>query len=204
MTAATAVGLETAAPEPADLVLAAARGDQRAWEALVDRYVGLIWAITRNFRLPPDDARDVTQTTWLRLLENIERLKDPSRVGAWLATTARRECIRVVAQKRRSVSTADETVLDGPDIFVESVDDALIAAEESETVRRALLRLPEQCQRLLRLLTQDPPLSYEEVSAALGLPIGSIGPTRGRSLAKLRILIEQEVSEGLAAGSLAV
>src|SRR4051812_26520637 len=204
MTAATAVGLETVAPEPADLVLAAAKGDQRAWEALVDRYVGLIWAITRNFRLPPDDARDVTQTTWLRLLENVERLKDPSRVGAWLATTARRECIRVVAQKRRSVSTADETVLDGPDIFVESVDDALIAAEESETVRRALLRLPEQCQRLRRLLPRDPPLSYEEVSAALGLPIGSIGPTRGRSLAKLRILIEQEVSEGLSAGSLAV
>src|SRR3954454_24758843 len=87
--------------QAADLVAAAAAGDRRSWERLVDAYVGLIWAITRSYRLSDGDAQDVSQTTWLRLIENIDRLSDPSRVGAWLATTARRECLRVLRQSRR-------------------------------------------------------------------------------------------------------
>lgn len=175
----------------AELVRAAAAGDAAAWEELVDAYVGLIWRITANHRLRPGDAADVSQTTWLRLLENIDRLQDPARVGAWLATTARRECLRVLGQSRRMVLVMDDDVFDG-DGSGPDVDVALLAAERDETVRAAVRQLPARCQELLALLMMDPPPSYEEVSAGTGMPIGSIGPTRGRCLRKLADMLEQE------------
>src|SRR3954463_10271046 len=97
--------------ESAELVRAAAGGDARAWERLVDAYVGLIWAIARNHRLGMSDAADVSQTTWWRLIEQIDRRHDPSRVGAWLATTARRECLRVLGRANRNVLLADTSVV---------------------------------------------------------------------------------------------
>ena len=84
-----------------ELVDAASRGDRRAWEGLVEAYTGLVWDIIGNHGLDPKDASDVSQTAWLRLAENLDRLQDPSRVGAWLASTTRRECLRVIGQSRR-------------------------------------------------------------------------------------------------------
>ncbi|HLZ38490.1 MAG TPA: sigma-70 family RNA polymerase sigma factor [Mycobacteriales bacterium] len=189
-------------PEQAGaLVRRAAAGDRIAWEELVDAFAGLIWAIARNHRLSDGDSADVSQTTWLRLLENVDRLAEPSRVGAWLATTARRECLRVLGLANRHVLVDDEARLDVPDAAVPDLDAGLLLAEREEAVRVAFEQLPERCQRLLRLLMLDPPPSYEELSAALGVPIGSIGPTRGRCLKKLRDLVEEAGIEGRLARS---
>src|SRR3954471_19308089 len=139
--------------ESAELVRAAAGGDARAWEHLVDAYVGLIWAIARNHRLSMNDAADVSQTTWLRLIEHIDRLQDPSRVGAWLATTARRECLRVLGRTNRNILVTDTGgVLDGIAADAPDVDAELLARERDDAVQVALRTLPRRCQDLLRLL----------------------------------------------------
>jgi len=165
-------------------------GDHRAWEALVDLYSGLIWAVTRQFRLCDADAADVTQTTWLRLLEHIDRLHDASRVGPWLATTARRECLRILAQRKRVVLTGDESEFERADRPETEVDASLLAAERSTSVHEALSLLPERWRDIMTLLTVDPPMAYEQISATLDVPIGSIGPTRRRCLQRLHGLLE--------------
>lgn len=180
--------------QAAALVAAAGAGDAEAWEQLVDGYVGLIWAITHTYRLSEGDAHDVTQTTWLRLVENIDRLSDPARVGAWLATTARRECLRVLRQARRTILLRDWEEFDGADADGEDPADEMIRLEQGDAVREALAQVSPSCQRLLRLLMVDPPPSYDEVAAALGMPVGSIGPTRGRCLRKLQALMGSRVS----------
>lgn len=187
-----AVGDMRISPErAADLVVAAGQGDRAAWEQLVDEYVGLIWATTRGYRLTGGDAHDVTQTTWLRLIENIDRISDPSRVGAWLATTARRECLRVLRQSKRTVLVEEWEEFDCADVNGEDLDTALLRLEEEHIVREAIEELSPSAQALLRLLMLDPPPSYEEISAALNIPIGSIGPTRGRCLRKLQVLVQR-------------
>jgi len=183
------------AEETAGLVRRAAAGDRRAWEQLVDDYVGLIWSIARGFGLNQADAGDVVQTTWLRLLEHIDRLNDPSRVGAWLATTARRECLRVVANgKRMTLAGDDRDVLEQPDTSLLPPDAALIATEEADQVNAALWQLPPRWRDLMLLLMADPAPSYEEISRELGVPIGSIGPTRGRALRRLQELLPSVAS----------
>lgn len=177
--------------EAADLVGRARDGDGAAWERLVDGYVGLIWAIARGYRLAEGDAHDVTQTAWLRLVENIDRLADPARVGAWLATTTRRECLRVLRQGKRTVLLRDWEELDDADEDAPEVDAHLLRLELTGAVRDAVAQLPPRSQALLELLMLDPPPSYEEVSAALGMPVGSIGPTRGRLLRKLQALVAE-------------
>lgn len=172
-----------------ELVQAAQAGDRAAWEELVDAYVGLIWAITRAHRLDDASAQDVSQTTWLRLVENLDRLSDPTRVGAWLATTARRECLRLLRQSRRHVLLGGGNELDELEDVGEEVDAALLRVEQADLVQGALEELPERCRALLALLVLDPPPSYAEISAALDMPVGSIGPTRGRCLEKLRALV---------------
>ncbi|HEV2088188.1 MAG TPA: sigma-70 family RNA polymerase sigma factor [Cryptosporangiaceae bacterium] len=196
--------MSLAPEEAAVLVAAAASGDRNAWDRLVDAYSGLIWAIARNHRLAAGDAADVCQTAWLRLLENIGRLTDPARVGAWLATTTRRECLRLQARQRRTVLVADE-VDPGADRLraaVPELDAALLDAERDAQVRSAFATLHPRCQELLSLLLLDPPPSYDEISAALNMPIGSIGPTRGRCLDKLRSVIETSGIEAASARSL--
>jgi RNA polymerase sigma factor (sigma-70 family) len=172
-----------------ELVTAAAAGDRLAWEGLVGAYAGLVWAITRNHRLSPGDSADVSQTVWLRLVENLDRIQQPSRVGAWLATTARRECLRTIGQTRRIVlvegtDAYDQAARDQPD-----VDEQLLADERGREVRQALRQLSPRCQALMHLLTLDPPPSYDEISAAMGIPIGSIGPTRGRCLNRMHEIL---------------
>jgi RNA polymerase sigma factor (sigma-70 family) len=183
-------------PDIAWLVRRAAEGDWSAWERLVDQYAKLIWAMTRDFKLAESDAADVAQATWLRLLENIDRLEHPARVGSWLATTARHECLRSLAARKRIVLAHDDTALHDVAAFhgvaadEPEIDERLLAEERAETVREALSRLPWRWQRLLELLMADPPASYAEISDELGLPVGSIGPTRGRCLARLRVLLQ--------------
>jgi RNA polymerase sigma factor (sigma-70 family) len=175
----------------AELVRRAARGNLTAWERLVDQYSRLLWAMTRDFKLAESDAADVVQATWLRLLEHIDRIEYPERIGSWLATTARHECLRHLAAGKRVM-----VVQDDHDAFSEAVshqpdvDERLLAEERAQAVRDALSTLPSRSQRLLEMLMADPPVSYTEISDQLGVPIGSIGPTRGRCLERLRLVLQ--------------
>ena len=174
----------------ARLVRRAADGDRQAWERLLDQYARLIWSITGEFRLAESDAADVAQTTWLRLLEHIDRIQYPDRVGSWLAATARNECLRSLASRKRVVLGHDDAELESALSNEPEIDERLLAAERAQVVRDALSHLPRRWQRLLELLMSDPPASYADISDELGLPIGSIGPTRGRCLARLRVLLQ--------------
>ena len=174
----------------ARLVRQAASGDKHAWERLVDQYARLIWSITREFKLVESDAADVVQTTWMRLIEHIDRLQHPDRVGSWLAATARNECLRNLAARKRIVLAHEDVAFDGPDEHEPEIDEALLAEERAEIVRAAMGHLPSRWQRLMELLMEDPPVSYAEISDELGVPVGSIGPTRGRCLARLRVLLQ--------------
>jgi RNA polymerase sigma factor (sigma-70 family) len=168
----------------------AADGDKRAWNRLVDQYGRLVWSITARFKLAESDAADVVQTTWMRLIEHIDQIEQPDRVGSWLAATARNECVRHVAARKRIVLVHEHEDFDNADHHGPGIDEALLAAERAQVVREAIAHLPVQWQQLLELLMADPPTSYAEISDQLGLPVGSIGPTRGRCLARLRVLLE--------------
>ena len=188
MTAMVADDLEST--DVARLVRRAAEGDLHAWERLVDQYARLIWSITGEFKLVESDAADVAQTTWLRLLEHIDRIEYPARVGSWLAATARHECLRSLAAHKKVVPSQDDMELAAVDVYQPPVDERLLAAESAQIVREALSRLPGRWQRLLEMLMADPPMAYADISDELGLPVGSIGPTRGRCLAQLRVLLQ--------------
>ena len=175
-------------PDLAGLVRAAAGGDQRAWELLVERFNGLVWSVARAHGLSRADAADVSQTAWLRLVEHLHRLRDPERVGTWLASTARHEALRILRRDRRQVPVGDDADLEGPGPAAESPEAWALAAERSDLLWRAFAALPQRCQQLLRVLMADPPPSYQQVAVALDMPIGSIGPTRGRCLDRLRAL----------------
>lgn len=162
---------------------------------IVDRFSGLVWATTRAHRLSPSEAADVAQTTWLRLVENLDRIHDPERLGAWLATTTRRECLRHIRARGREIPTDDELAFDAP--AGDTIDTGLLARERDDALHQALAKIEERCQALLRMLAAVDPPSYEEIGAALGMPIGAIGPTRARCLEKLRrsaALIGLEIS----------
>jgi RNA polymerase sigma factor (sigma-70 family) len=168
------------------LVAQAGKGDQEAWNALVDRFGSTVWAIARGHRLNAADAADVFQTTWLRLLEHLDRIQQPERVGAWLATTARRECLRTLRLAGRQLANGDDfDVLPDP-ATSRSPDGNLVAAERQQIVNDLVDQLPLRSQLLLRMLSADSPLSYLEISEALSMPVGSIGPTRARALEQLR------------------
>jgi RNA polymerase sigma factor (sigma-70 family) len=174
----------------ATLVNGAVAGDQSAWNRLVEEFEGMVWAIARAHRLGDADAADVSQATWLALFQHIERLNNPAGVGAWIATTARRECLRVLRGGERRVLFGD----DGPE--PESPEpppgEALLITERDQALWRSFARLRESDQALLRLLSADPRPPYEEIAAALDMPIGSIGPTRQRALARLREQLDSE------------
>jgi RNA polymerase sigma factor (sigma-70 family) len=171
------------------LVRSAAAGDSLAWDTLVARYVALLWSIAFRHGLNESDAADVVQNTWLRLFEHIDDLREPARVGSWLATTAQRESLRIVAQHQRTVPSDDEATFDGADRLQAPLDEGLLARELAAEAVAALDQLPPTWRALVVALTQDPPLSYEEIVADLGVPIGSIGPTRGRSVKRLRAIV---------------
>ncbi len=172
-----------------DLVTRARDGDQRAWDDLVARYLGMVHAICRGYRLATDDAADVNQVVWLRLVEHLGRIRTPDAVGGWIAATTRNECLRVLRVSGRLVLTGVEAELDHLDMRDAGIDTGLLVYERDRALLAAFGRLGDRCQRLLRLLMTDPPPSYDEVAAALDMPVGSIGPTRGRCLDQLRHLL---------------
>jgi RNA polymerase sigma factor (sigma-70 family) len=168
------------------LIRAAGTGDQRAWERLVDRYANLVWSVARSFRLGEADAADVAQATWLRLVQHLCVIRDPERLGAWLATTARREALALLRRRGRDVLVGDVHELSRRDERPPSPDDRLLRVEQSVELRTAFAALPSRCRQLLRVLLADPPPTYEEAAAAMRMPVGSVGPTRARCLEHLR------------------
>jgi RNA polymerase sigma factor (sigma-70 family) len=173
-----------AGDDVARLVARAADGDQLAWRALVDEFAGVVWAATRAYRLNGADAADVFQTTWMRLFQGLDRIKDPACVGAWLATTARRECLAVIRRASRLIPRSHD-LPDAPSDAPHHVE-RLIAEQRAAAVRVALKRLGPRDGALLRMLSAEPAPSYAEIGAALNMAVGSIGPTRARALARLR------------------
>lgn len=168
----------------AQLVHSAAAGDQEGWNHLVHEFESMIWAVARAHRLGDADAADVSQATWVRLHEHIGRLNDPTRVGAWLATTARRECLRVLRDHGRLVLYGEHAPEQkSPDM---SPGDTVLLSERDKVLSQSFSRLRASDQALLRLLVADPRPPYEEIAAALDMPIGSIGPTRQRALERLQ------------------
>jgi RNA polymerase sigma factor (sigma-70 family) len=169
-----------------ELVAAALDGDHSSWNRLVDRYTPLVLAIVRRHRLQGSDAEDVVQTVWLRLVEHLGGIRQPAALPGWIVTTARNECLHVI-RGQKLVSPTDLGEQGWPDgAGTPAVDRDLLEAERHEALLIALAELPDRQRDLLLLLIEDPPLSYEEISRRLGLPIGSIGPTRARSLSRLR------------------
>jgi RNA polymerase sigma factor (sigma-70 family) len=169
-----------------ELLQAAAQRDEAAWKQIVDQFSDLLWAVTRAHRLGHADASDVVQVTWLRLLQHCDRIHDPNMLGAWLATTARRECLRVLKAAGRTQPVSEPPEPEEVAELDPLPERAALAAERTELLRRALRELPPHCQRLLEALMSGQSPNYAEVSARLGMPIGSIGPIRGRCLACLR------------------
>ncbi len=175
-----------------ELLVLAAEGDQEAWNALVDRFSQMVWSIARGFRLDDATAKDVSQTVWLKLVENCHKISDPERLPGWLATTCRREALRVKGVRERMIPSEFEYDVEDD---VPSLETMLIEDEEAREVVTAFRTLSEECQQLLRLLTVDPPLSYEEISDAVGRPVGSLGPTRSRCLDRLKTAMASRIKE---------
>jgi RNA polymerase sigma factor (sigma-70 family) len=181
----------TATSSVAEILLRAGDGDPAAWEEIVRRYGKLVSSTVRSFRLQDADALDAVQMTWLRLAENTHRVKFPERLGGWLATTARHECLSIL---RQSKSTADR--FDGA---TETVADSSVAPEQRvidadtrQTLWNLVAELPPRRQTLLQALFTDHPRPYVEIARAAGIPLGAIGPTRARALRQLRGSLENQ------------
>lgn len=159
-----------------DLVDRATTGDKDAWRELVARHTPAVWAVIRAHRLRGPDAADVMQNTWAALTENLDRLRRPDRLSAWLATTARRECLRVLVQSRREVPSHD----------VEPPAQDAFHGDGDLLLWEALGRLPRRCRELISLMVHAPELTYVQVSRALGIQVTSLSRTRGRCLDHLR------------------
>jgi RNA polymerase sigma factor (sigma-70 family) len=169
------------------LVMRARNGDKQAWDAIVERYAPLVWGICRWHRLSRADADDVSQTVWLRLVDQLAAIHEPTALAGWLATTTHRECRRVLRQGRPPQAPWQGLDADNiSDNQTGMAEHALLLAERHAALREAFAHLPPSCQQLLALLTQDPPMRYAQISARLRIPAGSIGPSRGRCLDKLR------------------
>ncbi|MFC4585139.1 RNA polymerase sigma factor [Sphaerisporangium corydalis] len=181
----------------ASLFLAAAEGDAAAWKALVEGMTPLVWSVIRAHRLSDADGAEVFQTTWLRLTQHLGRIREPEKVGSWLASTARHECLKVIHAARRVSPVGDLEILDrgsGGDTPEDELIRSEEAAADSERVRQlwqAFEELGETCRRLLRVLMASPRPHYSDVSSALGIPVGSIGPTRQRCLRRLGALLAE-------------
>lgn len=169
------------------LVIEARGGSQSAWNQLVERLLPLVTSLIRRHRVTGADADDVNQTVWLRLVEHLDRIDEPRALPGWLSTVTRNECLRMLEKRGRVIPTDPQTsptferADDAPDVA-----DALLVSERQNALVDALLELPAERRELLLLLTEDPPLTYAEISRRSGIPVGSIGPTRARAIQQLR------------------
>ncbi|MFG1604411.1 RNA polymerase sigma factor [Actinoplanes sp. NPDC049265] len=168
-----------------ELVKASIDRNEDAWNELVRRFAGLVAFVIRHYRLSASDTQDVSQLVWLRLVEHLGQIREPAALPGWLATTTRHECERYLRVNGRSVAVDPMTMKEdrsaAPDI-----DEMLLAVERRQVLLDGLGQLAPQQRELLLMLAADPPYSYAEISRILGIPIGSIGPTRSRVLDKLR------------------
>lgn len=169
-----------------DIFTTAREGRENAWVTLIDRLSTMIRSIARSYRLSYDDVGEVTQTAWLRLLENADCIREPNAVGAWLAVTARRECIKATRSRARERSMETELFAESLGASDDDVDLPGVRSERQEALAEALETLPDHQRLLLRAMMVEPAPSYSAISQALEVPIGSIGPTRGRALVRLR------------------
>jgi RNA polymerase sigma factor (sigma-70 family) len=174
-------------PSVTHLVTRARNGDKQAWDALVERYAPLVWSICRRNRLGSADAQDVSQSVWLQLVGQLDKIRDPAALPGWLATTAQRESGKARGAARRSLATRhglDVGHIPGEQIGM--AEHELLLAERDAALHEAFTRLPLCCRRLIAMLIEDPPVPYAQISAKLDIPVGSIGPSRARCLDKLR------------------
>jgi RNA polymerase sigma factor (sigma-70 family) len=174
-------------PVVVDLVTRAATGDKQAWNELVERFSPLIWSICRKYRLSDADAEDVGQNVWLRLVDQLDKIRDPAALPGWLVTVTGRECLQVLGAAQRlpmANHVTDAEII--ADEQSRTAEQELLAAEYHAALREAFAALPPSGQRLIALLLEEPPVPYAEISCRLGIPVGSIGPTRRRWLDKLR------------------
>jgi RNA polymerase sigma factor (sigma-70 family) len=187
------------------LVARAREGDEHAWADLVDRYLGMVYAVCRAYRLDGEDAAAVNQVVWLRLAEHLDRIRSPDAVGGWIAATARSECVRVLRGSGRVVPAGGDvpTVVDHVDEVavrdvasrtgdageVTGIDAGLLVYERDRELLGAFAQLGSRCQLVLRLHMADPPPTDDEVAAALDVLVDTVGPSRDRCLARLRRLL---------------
>lgn len=193
MTTATANTRTGATSQVTDLLSRTGDGDPAAWEEIVRRYGELVRATARSCRLQHNDALDAVQMTWLRLAENAHQVRHPERLGAWLATTARRECLRILCDQAKLASAP----LDSDDVVDPSVgpEQHVIDMDTAQRLRNLIAELAPRKRKLLQALFTDNPQPYAEIARATGIPIGSIGPTRARALYQLRRLGDERSSE---------
>jgi RNA polymerase sigma factor (sigma-70 family) len=174
-------------PSVVALVIEARDGSQLAWNAIVDRYAPLVWAIGRRHDLGRPDIDDVGQSVWLKLVEHLDDIRDPAALPGWIATTTRNECLRVL---RTSRSREQAEHLAEPESYSDGgyaeIEQELERAQQHVALRVAFRELRPRCQELLSQLFQEPRPAYRDISATLGMKIGSIGPSRERCLAELR------------------
>jgi RNA polymerase sigma factor (sigma-70 family) len=183
-------------PSPAwgdeELVSECLSGNQRAWNALVAKYKNLVYSVPMKYRMTPEDASDIFQAVWLDLYNELPRLRQPNAIRGWLIKVASNQCYhwRIKRQRQGEKPGSDFDLDSLPDQAQTS--ELLEELERGQTLREAILRLPERCQTMVRLLFySDPPLAYAEVARQLGLAEGSIGFIRGRCLDKLRRHLEE-------------
>ncbi|MDT3395871.1 sigma-70 family RNA polymerase sigma factor [Streptomyces sp. B1866] len=172
-----------------ELVDGCLSGDQDSWNRIVERYAPLIWAIARSHRLGPADCADVSQSTWLRVVQHLDKLRSPERLAQWISTSARRESLKHLEKSGRSVPVGGAEAFDRPESTADLPEDVALARERDDEVLTAFCALSPKCQALLGLLVTDPPMSYDEIGETLGMPRGSLGPVRARCLARLEKLL---------------
>ena len=174
-----------------ELVSLCLQGDSLAWEALIQRYRRLIYAIPVRFNFTPSDASDVFQSTCLALIEHLHELRDERRLSSWLITTTSRQCIRLRVQRYREPGAEDEDFGESEDP-TENLEDIRVQMEERQTIREGVELLPDRCRELIALLYFENRIpNYEEVAQVLSIPVASVGPTRARCLEKLRTILRR-------------
>jgi RNA polymerase sigma factor (sigma-70 family) len=185
----TGASIDTTAQTVAELVAAARMRDKTAWEELTRRYGTLVRGVVARYRLQEADAADAAQYTWLRAIERLETLRDSERFGAWLASIAGRECLALLRRSRRE--RPDEAMLEAQVSPASGPESLVVAAEINRAVVAAVADLAPQRRQLVNELFYRPDQDYGQVSRSMNMPVGSIGPTRGRVLAGLRTSLDR-------------
>ena len=174
-----------------DPITAVKSSDEDGWNALIEGYQPIINSVCRRYRLKPEDAADVSQTVWMKVIDHLDRIREPRALPAWIKTTAQREALAALRSRDR-IALLDVSLDNSagwspliPSSDSSEVDAPMLDAERRAAVRDGLTVLPESHRALLSLLVADPPITYQQIGDQLGLPLGSIGPTRARCLRKL-------------------